>query len=180
MKTGRQALRSGRRRGGREPYRVARDPSGVGGEGGGREAYGVSENSGGDCHGVGGGVEDAFPQGDETNGVETDGNRAKGDDKQGWEGDRNPHTTRAIAESGADGNNDGMARGLRTAPPPRPNRTAEDDNRIGPKTACARAASTDYWRRKIRTGVEPTRVPGQEETSKGPLEGRQRRGGQRR
>ena len=129
---------------GREAYGVASDPSGVGGDRGGREAYGVAEKPRGDCQGVGGGVEllqgidtpgvDVFYWGDKTPGVDTEGNRETGEDGQGRGGDGNSPTTRASADSVADGGNNGMAFGPRTVPPPRLSCTAADDVSAGPLT----------------------------------------------
>ena len=110
-------------------YGVASEPSKVRGDGGGCEASRVAENPRGNPQGVGRrfkspqvintpGV-DALPRGDETPGVATKGNRVTGEDGWGWGGDGTPPTTQASKESVADVRNDGMARGPRTAEPPR-------------------------------------------------------------
>ena len=85
---------------GREAYGVVSKPSRVGGDRGGCEAYGVAENPRGDRLGVGGEVEsrqgidtprlDAWSQGDETPGLDTEGNIVKGKGGRERGGDRTP------------------------------------------------------------------------------------------
>ena len=75
---------------------------------------------------------DALPRRDKTPRVATKGNRVTGGGGQGRGGGGNPTTNRASADSGADGGNDGMARGPRTALPPRPRYTAADNDSAGP------------------------------------------------
>ena len=124
----------------RKAYRVASEPSGVGGDGGVREAYGVAENPRGDRQGLGVGVQlpqgidtpevDALTRGDKIPGVDTEGDGVTEEDWRGRGGDGTPSTTRASAESGSDGGNNGMSRGPRTAAPPCPSGMEADDNSV--------------------------------------------------
>ena len=61
----------------------------------------------------------------------TEGDGVTGEDGQGQGGDGNPPTTQASEESGADGGNDSMARGPRTAAAPRLRYTAADNKSAG-------------------------------------------------
>ena len=161
---------------GHEAYGGASDPSGVRGNGRGCEDYGVAENPGGDSQGVGGGVEssqgidnpgvDALPRGDKNLQVATKGDGVTGEDGRGQGRDGTPPTTQAIRESGANGGNDGMARGLRMVVPPRPRDTLADDDIAG--TLMRKSDGTNsarpkygmqpaYWRCRSRKGAEPTR-----------------------
>ena len=98
-------------------------------KGGGCEAYIVAGNPRGYRQGVGGGVEspqgidtpevDGFPWGDKTPGVATKSKGVTREDGRGRVGDGNPLTTRVRTKSRSDGGNEGMARGPKTAPPPR-------------------------------------------------------------
>ena len=56
-----------------------------------------------------------------------------GEDGRGQGGDINPPIIRASADSRANGSNNGMVRGSRTAPPPRLRDTAAENNSAGPQ-----------------------------------------------
>ena len=72
-----------------------------------------------------------MPWGDETPGVDTEGNGVTGQDGWGQVGYGNPPTTRASADSVNDGGNDSMVRGPRTVAPPCPSGTVADNNSAG-------------------------------------------------
>ena len=77
---------------------------------GGPEASRVAENSGGDCQGLGGGVEfprgtdtprlEEFPRGDSTSGVTLKGNGVPGADRRGQGGDGKSPATQDTEVSG--------------------------------------------------------------------------------
>ena len=121
------------------------------------------------------GVE-ALTWGDETPGVDTEGNGVMGEE-----------------DSMADDVNDGMARGLKTALPPHPGSMVEDKysagpcrsnltapTASGPKTACTHAASSTYCCWRIRREVKPTQGLEKRETATGLPERWRKRGERRR
>ena len=124
-------------KGGLKASGVANKPSGVGDKEGGREAARVAENPRGYSQGVRGGVESPqgidtpiaaeLPRGYETPGVITESKRVPGYDRRGWGGDRNPPTNRATEAQGDGGSDGKKLGGLRTSPPPRPQRGTEAD-----------------------------------------------------
>ena len=99
---------------------------------GGLEAYGVAENPGGDCQGVGGGVEsprgtntprvEELPWGDENSGVtlEVDGVQGAEGQGRGWDG--NPPATRDTKGSGDTSRGEEMASGQEPTAPQIPHR----------------------------------------------------------
>ena len=78
-------------------------------------------------------IVDELPWVDETPRVATEGEVVTEEDGQGQGGYENPLTIRASKEIGADGGNEGMARGPSTVAPPLPHRDmATNDNSAVP------------------------------------------------